>query len=378
MSFNPRRIEKSACAAASELDGAWRFLARRVSQTARAARRGMMRFRGSAPMWMPVLAMLLLPSGLGAEERIEEAGRGRSQAFLAGEFEPIWRDMTETMRKTLGSVDALAELRNRLASGLGSEAEVVAEETRRVGGYDIYLRTSRWTGTTQPVEMQWTFDDDLAIAGFFVRQKPVAAQSDHLDYSTKASMRLPFDGEWHVYWGGRTIEENYHAVDAAQRFAVDLVVRRDGASHAGDPHRLENYFCWDAPVLAPAAGDVVAAVTGLADQAIGKTDAENPAGNHVVLDLGEGEYLFLAHLRQGSVRVEAGDRVEPGEEIGRCGNSGNSSEPHLHVHMQTTPDLTSGEGLPMRFHNFVADGMPVDAGELRMGQRVAPAAAGGD
>ncbi|WP_457938246.1 M23 family metallopeptidase [Mesorhizobium sp. 10J20-29] len=325
-----------------------------------------------------LLAVLLLSSGLRAEERVEAAGRERSQAFLAGEFETIWRDMTAEMQGALGNVEALAELRERLAAGWGSEAEVVAEETSRKGGYGIYLRTSRWSATDQPVEMQWAFDDAMAIAGFFVRQKPRAAQSRHLDYATKASLRLPFDGEWHVYWGGRTLEENYHAVDAAQRFAVDLLIRRDGASHAGDPHRLESYFCWDAPVLAPAGGEVVEAVTGLPDQAIGETDAEHPAGNHVVLDLGAGAYLFLAHLRQGSVQVSTGDSVKAGQEIGRCGNSGNTSEPHLHVHMQTTPDLAEGEGLPMQFETFLADGRLVATGELRKGQQVAPAGKGID
>ena len=55
-----------------------------------------------------------------------------------------------------------------------------------------------------------------------------------------------------MFWGGRTIEQNYHAADKAQRFAYDFLIRRDGASHIGDPSKLENYLCWDRPILAPA------------------------------------------------------------------------------------------------------------------------------
>ena len=69
-----------------------------------------------------------------------------------------------------------------------------------------------------------------------------------------------------------------------------------------------------------------------------------PAGNHVVLDLGSGEYALLAHLRRGSVRVRPGQRVRRGETLGRCGNSGNSSEPHLHFHVQDRPSSSARHG----------------------------------
>ena len=114
------------------------------------------------------------------------------------------------------------------------------------------------------------------------------------------------------------------------------------------------------------------AVDGLPDQAIGASDREQPAGNHVVLDLGDGEFAFLAHLRQHSVTVKQRDKVAPGQVLGRCGNSGNSSEPHLHVHLQTTPDLATGEGPPAFFENYIADGTLVDRGKPLQGQVIAP------
>src|SRR3546814_15715803 len=77
-----------------------------------------------------------------------------------------------------------------------------------------------------------------------------------------------------------------------------------------------------ASATAPEGGD------GLPAQAIGTRTTKAVAGNHGMLDLGHGEYAMLAHLRRGSVAVEAGQQVAAGDELGRCGNSGNTSEPH--------------------------------------------------
>ncbi|KOG79007.1 MULTISPECIES: M23 family metallopeptidase [Streptomyces] len=69
-------------------------------------------------------------------------------------------------------------------------------------------------------------------------------------------------------------------------------------------------------------------------------------GNHVILDLGGGTYAVYAHLRRGSLRVRAGDRVRAGQEIGRVGNSGNTTEPHLHFHLMDGPDPDAARGVP--------------------------------
>lgn len=319
-----------------------------------------------------LLALLTIFCSVAAADPMAD-GRARSQAFLDGDIGSIWSQMDAQMQGALGSADALKQLLSALRRDFGEEKEVVSEEIAEQDDYTIYLRTSQWSKAATPLMMQWTFDAEGRIAGFFVRPKPVAADSRFLDYRTKTSLRLPFDGEWFVFWGGRDIEQNYHAVDRAQRFALDLVVRQGETSFEGDPADVESYHCWDRPILAPAAGMVVAAVNELPDQAIGSSDPAHPAGNHVVIDFGNGEFGFLAHMRKSSVTVKAGDRVEAGQQVGGCGNSGNTSEPHLHFHLQTTPDLTNGEGLPAQFVNYRADGKAVEWGEPEQGQVVAPA-----
>jgi len=297
-------------------------------------------------------------------------GRALTTAFAAGDSAAIWPRMTDEMRQALGSEAALAELDRQVETGLGAEQEIVSEYAQPANAYLAYMRTARHERGV--VVTQWTLDKDGRIAGFFIRPAAQAAPSAHLDYETKALLALPFDGEWFVFWGGRTPDANYHAVDPGQRFAVDLTVLRDGSNHKGDGTRPEDYHCWDEPVRAPAGGTIVSTADDLPDQAIGSTDAANPAGNHVVIDLGNGEYAFLAHLRRGSVAVKEGEAVTKGQELGRCGNSGNTSEPHLHIHLQTSPTLGKGEGLPAFFNAYMADGKPVARGELLRGQSVRP------
>ncbi|TDC78545.1 M23 family peptidase [Streptomyces hainanensis] len=69
-------------------------------------------------------------------------------------------------------------------------------------------------------------------------------------------------------------------------------------------------------------------------------------GNHLVLDLGDGVYAMYAHLRRGSLAVRPGDRVVAGQQLARCGNSGNSTEPHLHFQLMDGPNLVTARGLP--------------------------------
>ena len=73
------------------------------------------------------------------------------------------------------------------------------------------------------------------------------------------------------------------------------------------------------------------------------------AGNHVVIRHDDGQYSQYAHLRPGSVRVEIGDQVAQGDEIAELGNSGNSSEPHLHFQMTNGPDVLYSRGIPVTF-----------------------------
>jgi murein DD-endopeptidase MepM/ murein hydrolase activator NlpD len=299
-----------------------------------------------------------------------ERGRRLTERFYAGDLAQIWESMTKPLRETLGGQDALAAFRAKVLSDLGTEVEVLEERQSPQGDIVAYRRLARFSNVSGTVSITWAFNDQTQIAGFRVEPTPRPAPSPHLDYVTRAELKLPFEGEWYVFWGGRSLTENHHAVSKDQRFAYDFVVLRGGASHRGAGERNEDYYCFGKAVLAPAEARVVAAVDRFPDQLPGRADAEHPAGNHVVLDLGRGEYAVLAHLRAGSVSVAPGDRVAAGEELGRCGNSGNTSEPHLHFHLQDGPTIGSGNGLPAFFRDYFADGLAVERSEPVRGETV--------
>lgn len=149
------------------------------------------------------------------------------------------------------------------------------------------------------------------------------------------------DGRWLAVEGDGRIA-NHHWPVPVQRGAWDLV--RLGPNHRsrrGFRRRPEiTYFGFGSLVVAPCGGTVVRAVDGLPD---GESNTERPAGNHVVIDTGT-EHVLLAHLRQGSVAVTPGATVSPREPIGQVGDSGNSTEPHLHIHAER-----DGRPLRLRF-----------------------------
>jgi hypothetical protein len=302
-----------------------------------------------------------------------ERGRELSRLFVDSKIDTVWARMTPAMQAALKSKDGLADFRAQVGAQLGDEVEVLEEKTSSAEGVAVYLRTARWSKLPRRIQMQWAVDSEGRVAGFYVRPDPndqTPAPTTRLDYETKAKLRLPFDGEWFVFWGGRTIEQNYHVINRGQRFAYDFLVMRDGKSRRGDGAQPADYFCWDTPILAPADGTVATMVDGLPDQKIGARDPTHAAGNHVVLDLGHGEFALLAHLREGSIAVKPGDAVKAGQPIGRCGNSGNTTEPHLHFHLQDAARFGEGEGLPAFFVDYLADGKTVAHGEPLRGQLV--------
>jgi hypothetical protein len=203
--------------------------------------------------------------------------------------------------------------------------------------------------------------------GFF----PVRYPSSLDEMKPSVTVRLPLDGEVVVLWGGDRLETNYHATWPDQRWAYDLAVE----PVLTQSDELQDYGCFDRPVMAPAAGTIVSTRNDLPDHTPGKLsgDFDHALGNHVVIKLDEtGTYLFLAHFRKGSVEVARGAHVEPGDRLARCGNSGNTSEPHVHVHHQRqSPDESTpgfAEGLPLYFTGPDGKRMPVGGIETKEGK----------
>ncbi len=162
-------------------------------------------------------------------------------------------------------------------------------------------------------------------------------------------------GTYYIAHGGGDTGINYHYNHPAQRFALDIVkLNRFGIRASGlYPKSLARYFIFHDPVLSPVEGTVLQAIDGLPDLTPPERDTDARAGNHVVIQpRGTSVYILLGHLKKESVRVRKGDHVRVGQILGQVGNSGNTTEPHLHIHCATMDgdDFTGGgKGTPLLF-----------------------------
>jgi hypothetical protein len=163
--------------------------------------------------------------------------------------------------------------------------------------------------------------------------------------------------------------ENGHAW-LAQRFAIDWVQYKtvDGVrtTWKGLEDVNESYFCYSQPIYSVADGKAIDMADGLPENVphSGKyaitIDADNAAGNHVVVEIAPQRYVLYAHMRPGTVRVKIGDNVHTGEILGLIGNTGSSTEPHLHMHIDDQPSFLAGNGVPYEFTQGEESG-PVEA-----------------
>jgi hypothetical protein len=309
------------------------------------------------------------------QEDVIQRGRRYTTWLYAQDIEELRPHVAKVFREDLGGLSGLDAEVAAAISELGAESALISEQVLVLSDETyVYQRTASLADAPLPVSIEWVMrGKDLEIWNLNARLLASEAPSRYMDYRSQADLRLPFDGEWTVLWGGRTTHDNYHADAIDQRFASDLVVFEDDYLFSGDGSRNEDHYCFGKPILAPADGTVVAAERSVADNPPGGDNSEQPLGNHVILDHGNGEFSFLCHFQQDTTTVRAGERVRRGQRLGKCGNSGGSDVPHLHYHVQNTPTPFAGEGLPVQFRNYRANGALVAQGELTRGQSVRPA-----
>lgn len=205
----------------------------------------------------------------------------------------------------------------------------------------------------------------VAIAGWSGAQSWAAISARHMPEGQAIDLGWPLaSGIYLVANGGASPLINAHAalIDASHPlhagfggsgYGVDLIaVNRWGFRATGiQPSDPSAYAIFGSPVLAPCAGEVALAVDDRPDMTVPLVDEGYPVGNHVLLRC-DGIDILLGHFRQGSVRVAIGDSVIVDQQIGEVGNSGETGEPHLHIHAQLpcTPALPfSGTPVPIRF-----------------------------
>jgi murein DD-endopeptidase MepM/ murein hydrolase activator NlpD len=322
-----------------------------------------------------VLLLLLVPAFVHAQALSDSTAvkaRAHELTPYVSQNSPgaLWAAFDANMRAAMRDSLSFARTLEAIHVTVGTITKTLSEEVTQEQGVWVYKAICEFDKVTDPAILLFAFDPDGKIAGLAVRPQPKAFASTKLGYVTKTPLQLPFQGEWFVFWGGRTLKQNYHAVSKSQRFAYDLTIMKNGVTHSGDGTKLTDYYCFGADVIAPAAGIVVWSCDSLPNNEIGQTDTKHPVGNGVVIDHGNGEFSLIAHLQPKTQHFKLGDKVKAGDVIGKCGNSGNTSEPHVHYHLQNGSDMATAEGLPVTFTGICVDGKKMEKAEPVKGQSV--------
>ncbi|WP_051569280.1 M23 family metallopeptidase [Alkaliphilus transvaalensis] len=198
------------------------------------------------------------------------------------------------------------------------------------------------------------------------------------DFQQKGKYTLPFTDEWLILNGGIERKDSHSWDVINQRYAYDFVVADSkNKRHVNNGDNLKDYHCYGKSILSPADGKVIKIKDGIRDYPKPGTMtldflAKDFRGNFVMIEHEDKEYCFMAHFIPGSFEVKEGDLVKRGQIIGKCGNSGHSTEPHLHFHFQDHPNFYFGRGIPIKFSNLKINGEDKIDAYVKKEDRVAP------
>lgn len=275
--------------------------------------------------------------------------------FLAGEYERIYNQASKEFKQevSLEQLQEIGETFNKGVQGYQLQAHVPLD--KNVTRY-IWSDETETKGITAVMEGE-------QIMGF--RAVPMQPHPKTDEAFTKTTFKPPFEDEWFVFWGGINPLVNYHYAYENQRYAFDFLIMRDERTYKGDASKNESYYAFGENVLAPADGKIVDVKNDIEDnEPTGEMNEDEMPGNYVTIDHGNDEYSLLAHFKQGSINVKKGDQVKQGDLLGLAGNSGNSSEPHIHFHVADSPDLADSKSIRIRF----ADDADWIQGDIAKGQ----------
>jgi hypothetical protein len=208
------------------------------------------------------------------------------------------------------------------------------------------------------------------------------------DYRCRGKYTFPFRQRHQLFHTDNPVSVTGHRTCRAEEFAVDMVAarqRHDGnlvTRIEGATNSVRDYLIYGADVHAIGDG-VVTRVSNLFPDALLDTIDEGYSvrkaqavsemsvkigrwasdGNYVVIDHENGEYSHYCHLKENSIAVQAGERVQQGQVIGCVGNTGNSSVPHLHLHLMDAPFEAQANGLPILFQDIDPERINDEIGE---------------
>ncbi|MEZ4796781.1 MAG: peptidoglycan DD-metalloendopeptidase family protein [Flavobacteriaceae bacterium] len=262
-------------------------------------------------------------------------------------YDSLYNMFAQEMQKAI-SLEVLKQQMDGLHQQIGAVGDISFIED--VNGVKIY----KVNHESMVMEYSIVLNSNNQITG--LRPQQYRDRSIKVIERNTTKMILPFKEEWFVFWGGTEVTQNYHVAYPNQKYAYDIMMVKDGKSYKGDPKKNESYYVFGKEIIAPCEAKVVKVITGVHDNIPGELNPQQLTGNTVVLETQNKEYLLFAHLKLGSVNVEEGQMVKQGDLLGQCGNSGNTTEAHLHLSLQNTIEMSEATGGKLFFDKILVNG----------------------
>jgi murein DD-endopeptidase MepM/ murein hydrolase activator NlpD len=163
--------------------------------------------------------------------------------------------------------------------------------------------------------------------------------------------RLPVIGTWRV-------QRTHYGNQRDQGYAIDLLMPTpEGRNHAANGKQNTDWPSFDQPIVADAPGVIAVVVDGVPNNEPPMVNSYDQHGNYVIIDHRNGEYSLMAHLIPGSMRVRVGQVVTQGQELGRCGNSGHTTNPHLHWQVMDNVNPQIAQAVAPRYLPYSRNGV---------------------
>jgi murein DD-endopeptidase MepM/ murein hydrolase activator NlpD len=308
----------------------------------------------------------------------KQRGEQIFKMFEEGQVGAMWAALADGAKKNFGSEEKLAATVKNLRERLGTETKMADEDfiPFLTKPWTLYSRLSDFSKTTNvEVASIVAINERGQVEIFQVSPQQGLYQGRFGGYKDSTKLKLPFNGEWFVYQGGRSAFQNANFNNDDQRFALDFALLKNGRIFKGEGNDNSDYYCFGQPLLAPAEGSVVDVQDGYQDNPPGRPVNDSPRGNMILIAHGKSEFSLLTNLKQNSIKFKKGDKVKQGDVIAECGNSGPSPGPHIHYQLQNSAGLPLPDSLPAQFVNYIANGKLVPVGEPVRGETVSNAPA---
>lgn len=257
----------------------------------------------------------------------------------------------------LGGIFLIANIQNYIIALIAVIVSVVV-----IDSMEVFLTTYSLPVYTMPFNIITILFLMVAIGvgykyyNFNPKSTPEKSLSNYLSSiyrfgGNSIKINLPFIGEWSVYqaFNGEWTHKG------AWKYAYDFVIKKEGKTYKDEGHFLEDYYAFGKDVISPINGYIIAIKSDLPDNFIGNVDRLNNWGNFIIIQSNYGYYVEISHLMQNSLSVQVGDYVQMGQIIAKCGNSGYSPEPHIHIQVQKYAVLGS-ETIPFTFIDYIENG----------------------